>query len=200
MDVSIINATPSPLHVISQAAGICYGKNDYSFNRVRHCFNHHHMSPFEHATATFLVSGISRACSHQLVRHRLASYNQQSQRYCKIDVHAEGWYVMPPSYSGYMEQQYRRHMTDAALWYLVALESGIKPEDARYLLPEACKTEIVVSMNVRELFHFLDERQSPGAQWEIHELADAMEEALRRCGDAEWLQLMEMRSGAGHEI
>lgn len=198
MDVSIINATPSPLHVISQAAGICYGKGDYSFNRVRHCFNHHHMSPFEHATATFLVSGISRACSHQLVRHRLASYNQQSQRYCRIDVSSDDWYVTPPSFPD--EFDFGNSMFIAGCDYEAAILNGIKPEDARYLLPEACKTEIVVSMNVRELFHFLDERQSPGAQWEIHELADAMEEALRRCGDAEWLQLMEMRSGAGHEI
>lgn len=198
MDVSIINATPNPLHVISQAAGICYGKTDYSFNRVRHCYNHNHMSPFEHATATFLVSGISRACSHQLVRHRLASYNQQSQRYCRIDVSSDDWYVTPPSFPD--EFDFGNSMFIAGCDYEAAILNDIKPEDARYLLPEACKTEIVVSMNVRELFHFLDERQSPGAQWEIHELADAMEEALRRCGDAEWLQLMEMRSGAGHEI
>ena len=195
MDIEIMRVTEHPISVISDAAGICYGKTGVSINRVRHCYNHGHMSPFEHASATFRVSGISRACSHQLVRHRLASYNQQSQRYCRIDVHADGWYVMPPAFNSYLANRYREHMTDAALGYLVALESGIKPEDARYLLPEACKTEIIVTMNVRELFHFMDVRQDKAAQWEIRELANGIEESLRRCGDVEWTQLMEIRSG-----
>lgn len=198
MDVSIIQATSSPMHVISQAAGLCYGKSDYSSSRLRHCYVNGHMSPFEHASVTFFARGISRACSHQLVRHRLASYNQQSQRYCRIDTNGGDWYVVPRKfvdgnvYDADTIDYFRDAMEQCAIRYNDALAAGVKPEDARYMLPEACKTEIVATMNVRELFHFLDVRQASGAQWEIHELADAIEQALRRCGD-EWSQLMDLR-------
>ena len=203
MDVEIINATPNPVDVISRAAGICYGKVEPSFKRVEHCYKHEHMSPFEHASATFMVRGISRACSHQLVRHRLASYNQQSQRYCRIDVSNGDWYVKPPIFNrdddiiagsgtGF-NQFYADNMRFAAINYQIALDAGVRPEDARYLLPEACKTEILVTMNVRELFHFLDTRQDDAAQWEIRELAHTIEDELRICGDVQWLQLVELR-------
>lgn len=188
MNVEVIAATARPMDVISAAAGCCYGKSDLSAKRVRTCYQAGHISVFEHASATFRVSGISRACSHQLVRHRLASYSQQSQRYCKVDVDAD-WFVTPPRLqrtSGFSDA-----MRSAAKSYLDALDHGIKPEDARYMLPEATKTEIVVSMNVRELFHFIELRTSQAAQWEIRDLAQAMVDALSAY-DGQWLEVMNL--------
>ena len=130
-------------------------------------------------------------CSHQLVRHRLASYSQKSQRYCKVDTDSEDWYVVPPTFEKRHPCRFGAAMREAASVYNLALESGYRPEDARYLLPEACKTAIVVSMNARELFHFLDVRGTQQAQWEIRELARAMADALR--GVDGWRELIEMR-------
>ena len=176
MNVTIVTATKDPIDVISLAAGTCYGKEDVSPKRVRNCFNGGHMSVFEHASATFDIDGISRACSHQLVRHRLASFSQRSQRYCKVDVESDDWYVVPPAFESdapdsYLGESPRKlfdkGMVNAAWAYQDALNAGIRPEDARFLLPEATKTRIMVTMNCRELFHFLDLRQGKGAQWEI---------------------------------
>jgi thymidylate synthase (FAD) len=192
MNVEVITATPRPMDVISAAAGCCYGKSNYSEKRVRTCYQAGHMSVFEHASATLRVSGISRACSHQLVRHRLASFNQRSQRYCKVDVESDDWYVVPERFAHDHPAEYAEHMRTCAESYACALRAGVKPEDARYLLPEATKTEIVVTMNVRELFHFLDLRESKAAQWEIRELAGAMVDALSAY-DGQWLEVMNLR-------
>ena len=201
MDVSIESATERPMELVSAAAGTCYGREGASASRVRNCYRSGHMSVFEHASVTFRVSGISRACSHQLVRHRLASYSQQSQRYCRIDAKGDDWYVIPPSFvegeaseaaSVLNQMRFRRQMHAAADAYLEAIANGIKPEDARFMLPEACKTEIVVTMNLRELYHFLDLRQGNGAQWEIRELACEIERALLGW-DEQWRDLMELR-------
>ena len=193
MNVNVMQLTAKPLEVISLAAGCCYGKDDVSQKRVRSCYISGHMSVFEHASVTFKISGISRSCSHQLVRHRLASYSQQSQRYCRIDTDGDDWYVTPPDILEDPEKRewYDVMMRSYAKNYQVALQSGVKPEDARYLLPEACKTEICVTMNARELFHFLDVRNSERAQWEIRKMAIMMEMALMKFDG--WKQLMEMR-------
>lgn len=199
IEVSIISCTPNPVSAISLAAGTSYGKNYVSVKRMYNCFKAGHTSVMEHASVTFRVSGISRACSHQLVRHRLASYVQKSQRYTKIDTDSD-WYVMPPAFESgtdistgaYLRDDYKDTMHDFALLYTSALANGIKPEDARYLLPEACKTEIVVTMNVRELFAFLDLRQDSHAQWEIREMANEVERVISEINDG-WAQVMKMR-------
>lgn len=195
MKVKVIQATPEPLEVISRAAGTCYGKDNTSENRVEHCFKAGHMSVFEHASITFKVEGISRACSHQLVRHRVASFSQQSQRYCKIDVESVGWYVVPPAIDKLPLQDrvnYHLSMRSSGMEYLNLLKNGVKPEDARYLLPEATKTEIVVTMNLREFYHFLDLRMDKAAQWEIRELAAKMLYAIEHY-NSEWRKLMWLR-------
>lgn len=204
--VRILTCTPDPIFAISQGAGTCYGKHDLSEKRVYNCIKAGHMSVLEHASATFLIGDISRACSHQLVRHRLASYSQQSQRYCKIDVTSDDWYVIPPDILDYEDpdgvkdllQYYKHAMSRSAYEYLTALSEGVKPEDARYLLPEACKTEIVVTMNAREFFHFLDTRVSHRAQWEIRRLAMAMRMCLAK-QDGEWETLIGMYDRAKSE-
>ena len=176
MEVTIRSKTSDMVGAISEAAGLCYGKTDRSVKRVRNCYKVGHTGILEHATVSFLVKGISRACSHQLVRHRIASYLQESQRYVKYDLSGDDWYVIPPSIDKnvYMLAEYNDKMTSDAKAYRDALAYGIKPEDARYLLPNAMKTNIVVTMNVRTLFHFFDLRLGPRAQWEIRELAESM--------------------------
>ncbi len=186
MIVFVDSATENPMEVISRAAGCCYGKKDVSESRVISCLNSGHLSVFEHASATWCVEGISRACTHQLVRHRVASYSQQSQRYCKIDVEKNDWYVTPPRLE--RTTGYEEAMRAAARSYKSALEDGVKPEDARYMLPNACKTDIFVTMNFREFMHFLDLRDTPQAQWEIRELAQEMEGALAVV-NSEWYTL-----------
>lgn len=192
MKVEIMSSTPDPIGVISRAAGTCYGKDDVSFKRVSSCFKSGHMSVFEHASVTFRIEGISRACSHQLVRHRVASFSQQSQRYCKIDTHSCDWYVVPPEIvDKWTRAEFDKCMVDCAQAYRDALDDGIKPEDARYLLPESTKTTIVVTMNCRELFHFLDVRMTKQAQWEIRNLAKAMRDALLE--EDGWKDLVSLR-------
>ena len=138
MDVRIIKATENPVDVIAFAAGICYGKRDTDPRRVRACFKAEHLSVFEHASVTFMAEGISRACLAQLTRHRLASYCVESQRYNRYDLAGEYWYVIPEGAEDKLTW-FRKCMRDAASAYQQALNMGIKPEDARYLLPEAAK-------------------------------------------------------------
>ena len=136
-----------------------------------------HESPIEHINFTFAVSGISRALSHQLVRHRIASYSQQSQRY----VDAAGFmYIIPPHVAAIPEARDRfiQAMEEASHAYddiqAILTEHGFKAtanEDARFVLPNACETRIVFTMNARSLLHFLGLRCCKRAQWEIQAMA-----------------------------
>ena len=198
MKVEVISATPYPLDVISMAAGVCYGKPYVSHNRARHCFKAGHLSVFEHASITFHVEGISRACMAQLTRHRMASFCVESQRYCRYDFEGTDWFVTPDAFAEkkvvgiwMLESWYQTMMQDAASNYRAALAEGIKPEDARYLLPEATKTNLVMTMNTREFFHFLDMRWDKAAQWEIRNLAEAMFNAAHERSE-QWASTMEM--------
>lgn len=134
-----------------------------------------HTSTIEHASFTFGIEGISRACSHQLVRHRMASYSQQSQRYVDLSKEELG-YIMPPTIAVDKKQKekFAKVMEDLEIKYKELIESGVKPEDARYILPNACQTKIVVTMNARSLLNFFQERTCQRAQWEIRALANEM--------------------------
>lgn len=200
MQVKVLNATQHPLETVSVVAGTSYGKSDVSSKRVERCYENGHMGVFEHVSVTFMVEGISRASSHQLVRHRLASFVEMSQRYTKVDVLTNDWYVMPEAfdetdhYVGMFDSwtscdEFEVLMADAADSYNKALEWGIRPEDARFLLPQATKTNIAVTMNLRELYHFFDLRCDKRAQWEIRELAEAMKNAIKDVDD-EWRWLI----------
>jgi thymidylate synthase (FAD) len=145
---------------------------------LRKLFEAGHHSVFEHACATFRVRGVSRACSHQLVRHRLASYSQRSQRYVK---EREAIFVTPPSVraaGAEAEGFYRKSMLAAWDAYLELMSRGVPREDARYVLPNACATEIVMSANFREWLHVLELRLAPDAQWEIAELCRLIHQKL----------------------
>ncbi|MHA1712392.1 MAG: FAD-dependent thymidylate synthase [Candidatus Freyarchaeota archaeon] len=137
---------------------------------VRRVMNHGHLSVVEHATFTFSVEGVSRALTHQLVRHRIASYTQQSQRYVKYN--ALKHYVIPESIAQREETKrlYESTLRYVSNVYQKLLDYGIPPEDARFILPNAAKTNIVVTMNARELIHASHLRLCQRAQWEIREL------------------------------
>lgn len=184
MKVQIVSISHDrPLSFIGECAGISHGKTDPSADRALGCWRAGHTSVLEHVTVTFRIFGISRACSHQLVWHRLSSFVQESQRYTKIDTSTGDWYITPPRMVGVPE--YKRHMERCGDAYQSALDAGIKPEDARYLLPEATKTSVVMTMNLRELESFYKLRIDKAAQWEIRELARWMLRSLDEIG-GEW--------------
>ena len=137
-----------------------------------------HHSVIEHAVFTFSVEGVSRALTHQLVRHRVASYSQQSQRYVSMKVPS---FVTPHTVQDDPDAIKVFEDTMAEIWAAYGkLESmGIPAEDARYLLPNGCTTNITITMNARELLHFFSLRCCNRAQWEIREMADKMLELCR---------------------
>ena len=192
LKVMLANYSPDPEKTISAAARLCYSPADGEeiLSRVEDNDQRDfleklttvgHLSPVEHATFTFLVEGISRACSHQLVRHRLASYSQQSQRYVSEE---EFDYLIPPSikedaelkvlFERTMEkiQKSYTYLTDKLVQRGSSTESA--REDARFVLPNATETKIMVTMNARELLHFFRQRLCNRAQWEIRAMALAM--------------------------
>ena len=142
---------------------------------IRHVLDSGHHSVLEHAQFTFFISGVSRALSHQLVRHRIGvSYSQQSQRYCAFE---DGFnYVIPPSINKDPEllAKFRELMTQINDTYQYFLENEIPAEDARMVLPNACTTNLTVSINLRALMHFCEERMCTCAQGEIRQMARSM--------------------------
>ena len=185
MDVRLLYHTPDPERAIAAAARLCYAPvgaadlletmTEKSIRSVlKTVISSGHTSTLEHASYTFAIDGVSRALTHQLVRHRLASYNQQSQRY--VSYAEEPEFIVPPSVAADPVALKRFKSASAAAFegYRALIEAGIAPEDARYLLPNAMETKIVVTMNVRELLHFFELRCCKRAQWEIRDLALAM--------------------------
>lgn len=190
MNVELLYHTPDPERAIATAARLCYAPvgaaelmETMPETRVASVLStimkSGHFSTLEHASYTFAIDGVSRALTHQLVRHRIASFNQQSQRYVKFTDGVET--VKPASVSENDEadavfDEAIRQATDA---YAKLLELGVPAEDARYLLPNAAESKIVVTMNVRELLHFFELRCCNRAQWEIREMAHKMLELAR---------------------
>ncbi len=203
LKVILLSHTPNPEETVAMAAKLCYSPSDVESLKkkieakdqkefVKKLVKMGHMSPIEHATFTFGIEGISRACSHQLVRHRLASYSQQSQRYVsekspESGVRSRGSnfdYIIPHSISSDKEgkKRFEDFMAEAQRVYDFIVErldrKGIKGEsafqDARFVLPNAAETKIMVTMNARELLHFLRQRCCYRAQWEIRNMAQQM--------------------------
>lgn len=183
MNVKLINYTQNPVDIIEQSASICYD-SDYTKRRGKifnQCVQSGHLSVMEHASFTFKVDGISRACSHQLVRHRTGKFTQRSQRYCNENNFE---YVTPVSikHNPEVEKAYFETIQRIKWFYVFAVRNGIKPEDARAILPNACTTQLVVTFDLRNLMHFMNERLCANAQSEIRELANQMRnEVLKFC-------------------
>ncbi len=192
LHVVLLRHTPEPEEVVAMAAKLCYSpagveelkekieaKDQATF--VERLASIGHLSPVEHISFTFGIEGISRACTHQLVRHRVASYSQQSQRYVKAD---QFDYIVPPSIKKDpdLTREFEKCMAEAQSNYTKVLkrleELGYKGEsgqqDARYLLPNAAETKIIITMNARELLHFFRVRCCNRAQWEIRGMSERM--------------------------
>jgi thymidylate synthase (FAD) len=182
MKVALLQYTPDPEMTVALAARLCYSpaaidelKDKLSSADIRSFLEKimslGHQSVLEHASFTFGIDGISRVTSHQLVRHRIASFSQQSQRYVS---HKERFVaVIPPTIAGrpetlarFEEQLKALHQT-----YADMVAAGVPAEDARYILPNATETKIMVTMNARELLHFFTLRCCERAQWEIRAMA-----------------------------
>lgn len=190
MNVELLQYPEHPERAVATAARLCYAPvgakelmETMPLERVESVLStimkSGHFSTLEHVSYTFAVDGVSRALTHQLVRHRLASFNQQSQRYVKF---SHGVETVKPSTIAENEEASR--VFDEALeavieGYQKLLDAGIPAEDARYLLPNAAETKIVITMNIRELLHFFSLRCCNRAQWEIRDLAHRMLELVR---------------------
>ena len=190
MHVELLYHTPDPERAIATAARLCYAPvgaaelmETMPEERVQSVLStimgSGHFSTLEHASYTFAVDGVSRALTHQLVRHRIASFNQQSQRYVRF---SDGVATVKPESVAASEEAsavFDRAIDAAVEAYGKLLEAGVPAEDARYLLPNAAETKIVITMNVRELLHFFELRCCNRAQWEIREMAWKMLELAR---------------------
>lgn len=185
MEVALEFHTPDPERAVARAAWTCYHQDMEGFDELTgqqindflyRLAKSGHTSTFEHASFTFRIKGVSRALTHQLVRHRMASYSQQSQRYVAFDGDFDIEFIYPPSIMENDEafKVYDFLLADIQKAYTKLVELGIPAEDARYILPNATPSEIVVTMNARGLYNFFHERLCNRAQWEIRALANEM--------------------------
>jgi thymidylate synthase (FAD) len=172
MKVELLSITPDPERVIEIAARTCYQSGDRMMPEklgqlLPKLIAMGHESPFEHAYATFQLDDVSRAMTHQLVRHRLMAVSQKSQRYVSEGNFA---WVVPPSIPPEQVAEFNDDMGAIREMYAKWKARGLKNEDARFVLPNACTTELVVSANFREWRHIFKVRCHPRAQWEIREV------------------------------
>ncbi|MDH7516876.1 MAG: FAD-dependent thymidylate synthase [Candidatus Thermoplasmatota archaeon] len=189
MDVKLIGFTPNPEKTPAMAAKLTHSKTkpeelDKTPGKeltavLEQVMKLGHTSVVEHASFTFAISDVSRSLTHQLVRHRIASYSQQSQRYVNLN---EPNYVTPPKIAKdkKMKKAYDETMTSIWKEYNKLLDMGIPAEDARYVLPNATCTNIMVTMNARSLLNFFELRCCLHAQWEIRELANKMLKEVKK--------------------
>ncbi|MCK4670847.1 MAG: FAD-dependent thymidylate synthase [Nanoarchaeota archaeon] len=208
LEVALLRCTPDAEEIVSLSAKLCYNAADLKRLQgriekkdqrkfVNKLLGMGHLSPVEHVSFTFGVQGISRACTHQLVRHRLASYSQQSQRY--VGEHSkkhkgEGGedsifdFIVPPSVKATGKEEWlKEKMKIMQGWYDELCDTlnnagETSNQDARFLLPNAAETKIIITMNARELMHFYSVRCCNRAQWEIRAMATEMlKYSLQEC-------------------
>ncbi len=195
MKVTLLNHTPEPERTVVAAALLCYqkGSPEEAWRRAgsdklrtrlfEELVRQGHGSTLEHPSFTFGIEGISRACSHQLVRHRISSYNQQSQRY--VDVGDPGYFIKPESLAG-DGGRFEEMVAQAVGYYRETVDrfkaEGKKgeqaQEDARYIIPSAGKTNLIWTTNLRNLLHVAHVRMCTRAQWEIREMMHECRRAM----------------------
>ena len=194
LKVTLIAHTPDADKLVAAAAKLCYAKSDVDTlmdnltaekveDFIERLAELGHQSPIEHASYTFAVEGVSRALLAQLTRHRIASYSVQSQRY--VDK-GDFDYVIPPSIAADPEaaEVFKKCMDMLDTYYSYFTSAGIPNEDARFVLPNACDTRIIFTMNARSLHNFFRLRCCNRAQWEIQTLADEMLKLCREVSPA----------------
>ena len=189
--VDLIAHTPEPEKLVATAAKLCYSSSDIDSLRkgltedkiesfIDMLVSIGHESVMEHVSFTFGIEGISRACSHQLVRHRIASFSQESTRYCNYSSDKFGGdvsFIIPTFFEeSHLKDDDKKYekwveeMMNIERTYLNLLEDGASPQEARTVLPNSLKTEIVVTMNLREWRHFFKLRTAPAAHPQMREL------------------------------
>ena len=189
MNVKLIGFTPNPEKIPALAAKLTHSKtkpeelektSDKELNAIlEQVMNLAHTSVIEHTNFTFAISDVSRSLTHQLVRHRIASYAQQSQRYVNLN---EPNYVTPPKIKNNKKMKKAYDETMKNIWreYNKLIDLGIPAEDARFILPNAASTNIIVTMNARSLLNFFELRCCQHAQWEIRQLANIMLQKVKK--------------------
>ena len=179
MFVELLQITPNALNFIGDCAGICYNsKRDSSSNikRAVSCKDKGHLATLRFAHATFHIAGISRVCSHQLVRSKHLDFLQRSQRYCsEIDST-----VVVPKLNEEQEFEYITAIQTAQMAYNKLINLGVKKEDARFVLPEATTTELIVTGNFQAWLDFISLRADKHAQWEIREVSKTINNILAK--------------------
>ncbi|MEM0475456.1 MAG: FAD-dependent thymidylate synthase [Candidatus Norongarragalinales archaeon] len=189
LKVRLLKHTQDAERVCAEAARLCYQpigveelgaklSDDEVKKTLKHIMKLGHYSVIEHASFTFAIGGVSRACSHELVRHRIASYSQQSQRHVsEVDFS----FIEPATIKANpeLDKKFQAFIDESRALYSELCSAGVPKEDARFVLPNACETRLVVTMNARELLHFFELRCCSSAQWEIRALANAMLELVK---------------------
>jgi len=178
MKVELIQKTG--LEGLYRAYGTCQKSSNVEKVNIQKALDAGHTSLLEHINYIFDIEGISRACSHQLVRHRIASYAQESQRYVKIS--GDDWYVVPPNIVDFKAFHSLMHILEQS--YKEMIDRGVPIEDARAILPNCTKTKLVMTINARSLDNFFTLRLCKKAQSEIRELAQTMYKLV--CDDFFW--------------
>lgn len=193
-NVKLLRYTPDPEKVVALAARLCYSDADLEAladdmhskdvsKFISRLLSMGHMSPFEHVSFTFGIEGVSRAFLAQITRHRIASFSVKSQRYVSASKRSSGFnYIIPPSIVKLgveAQKRFEAQMEQMHIWYRewqqqLGGDRESSNEDARFVLPNATETKMVVTMNARELMHFFEMRCCSRAQWEIRAVANEM--------------------------
>ena len=182
MEVELLQITPNAEEFIGKCASICYDSSTDSgacVKRAAACVSKGHLATLRFAHATFKITGISRACSHQFVRSKHLDFLQRSQRYCS---EKETDFIIPESLkqTPQMEEQTKFLFEDLLAAYNNLLKRGVKKEDARFVLPEATCTSLIVTGNLQAWLDFINLRSGKEAQWEIRALAQSINKMLSR--------------------
>lgn len=188
MKIKLISTTPNLLDILYTSTRTCYNAGspidmfnevgdippDKKLKLINGCIKSGHDSILEHSQFTFAIEGVSRALTHQLVRHRHCSFSQQSQRYVNLENTFN--YVTPKALQdeGDLQDYFTECMQQAYESYTELINKGVKPEDARAVLPNACCTNMVITLNLRSLIHLCNERLCTRAQLEIRQLVQLM--------------------------
>lgn len=196
--VNLISKPKDMLKTVYTACRTCYS-GDYPINiynstddeekmlkLIERVISSGHFSTIEHIQVSFTIANVSRACTHQLVRHRHMSFSQKSQRYVKEKGQFE--YIIPPTIEKIPElkEQFEKFMTEISNVYSALVEAGIPAEDARFVLPNAAASSMVASLNLREMIHLANLRLCTRAQYEIRTLVKMMCDELIK--EETWLK------------
>ena len=180
MKITLLNSAENE-KLAELSAAICVDKLDNPTEKgMLSAINSGHDSVLEHLPLTWVIEDVSRALTHQLVRHRIASYSQMSQRYAKVKTQGEKWFITHRIEGNYtLDNKYQNLMVHIAELYNEMCEAGIPNEDARMILPNACFTSIIVSMNARSFSEAATLRTCNRAQWEIRQMFKLMRDSIK---------------------